>query len=271
MNKFKPRAVSCVFLGYPRGMKGYKFLNVSTHSIFFSRDVSFHEHISPYHLPPSSHFPSPPFDFADSSFPPVVSLPSYHPPPASISPVPPCVSSPPSSPTTAPAFLSPPSLYSIPVPPPPPPPHLPDLRGSGRTVNPPAYLSDFVCSSFLPSSSSHVSLNLEVSTSDLHMLEPQFYQQATSNPAWQERYNARLVIKGDTQKEGIDYTKSFFLVVKLTIVKCLLSLAVKRHWIVFQLDVNNDFLHGDLHELPGSDFLIFLMPCSPKATLPAQP
>jgi hypothetical protein len=63
-----------------------------------------------------------------------------------------------------------------------------------------------------------------------------------------DRYKARWVIQGFTQRPEVDYDETFSLVVKPATVHTVLAIAVSRDWQVQQLDVKNGFLHGTLSE-----------------------
>ncbi|KAM1728894.1 hypothetical protein ACFX12_019354 [Malus domestica] len=63
-----------------------------------------------------------------------------------------------------------------------------------------------------------------------------------------ERNKARLVARGFTQTYGVDYKETFAPVAKMNIVSVLLSVAINNAWPLFQMDVKNVFLHGELKE-----------------------
>lgn len=63
-----------------------------------------------------------------------------------------------------------------------------------------------------------------------------------------ERPKARLVVLGNHQTEGEDFTETFAPVAKLSTVRIILKLAAAKGWLVHQMDVSNAFLHGDLEE-----------------------
>ena len=49
-NKFSPRAVPTIFVGYPQGYKGYKLYSLDTKKFFVSEDVVFHESVFPFQI-----------------------------------------------------------------------------------------------------------------------------------------------------------------------------------------------------------------------------
>lgn len=61
-----------------------------------------------------------------------------------------------------------------------------------------------------------------------------------------ERYKARLVARGFSQEYGLDYEETFSHVAKLTTMKVILALASVKKWKLWQMDVSNAFLYGDL-------------------------
>lgn len=63
-----------------------------------------------------------------------------------------------------------------------------------------------------------------------------------------ERRKARWVVRGFSQRPGVDFHQTFSPVIKPTSIRTVLHLAAVRRWPVHQLDVKNAFLHGDLAE-----------------------
>jgi hypothetical protein len=59
-----------------------------------------------------------------------------------------------------------------------------------------------------------------------------------------EKYKARFVAHGFSQKEGIDYEETFALVSRYTSIRTIISLAAKMKWKLHQMDVKTPFLNG---------------------------
>jgi hypothetical protein len=63
-----------------------------------------------------------------------------------------------------------------------------------------------------------------------------------------ERYKARLVVKGYSQRPGIDYGEVFAPITLLETIRMVISLAAQNKWKIYQMDVKSAFLNGILEE-----------------------
>jgi hypothetical protein len=63
-----------------------------------------------------------------------------------------------------------------------------------------------------------------------------------------EKYKARFVTRGFSQKEGIDYEETFSPVARYTSIRTIIALAAKIKWKLHQMDVKTSFLNGIIEE-----------------------
>ncbi|GJR93128.1 zinc finger, CCHC-type containing protein [Tanacetum coccineum] len=63
-----------------------------------------------------------------------------------------------------------------------------------------------------------------------------------------EKFKARLVARGFTQREGLDYFDTYALVVRTTTIRILIALASINKLIIHQMDGKAAFLNGELEE-----------------------
>jgi hypothetical protein len=63
-----------------------------------------------------------------------------------------------------------------------------------------------------------------------------------------DKYTTRLVAKGFSQWEGIDYEETFAPTTKWNTIIMVINLAANNGWKLHQMDVKSVFLNGDLKE-----------------------
>jgi hypothetical protein len=61
-----------------------------------------------------------------------------------------------------------------------------------------------------------------------------------------ERYKAKLMVKGYSQKYEIDYDEIFALIVRLETIQLIIVTTTQYRWRIYQMDVKSTFLNGFL-------------------------
>jgi hypothetical protein len=63
-----------------------------------------------------------------------------------------------------------------------------------------------------------------------------------------EKFKAKFVARGFTQKEGIDYEETFAPVAKYTSIRTIISLSSILGWKLYQMGVKTTFLNGNIEQ-----------------------
>ena len=267
-NKLQSRSRLCCFLEYGIGQKGYRCYDPISKRLRVSRHVVFWEHKMFYQLP---HVPVSLIPFIDP-------LPDLFPKESPTS----MFKSPPSI-IEVPSHASdelPASIIDVPTDPAPTvapvgPSNSHALSRSHWVTTLPSHLRDFHCFSALASlqepqtfhEASSNPLWQQAMKEDLDALHKTrtwdlvdfpsgkfairckwVYKIKTPSDGTVDRYKACLVARGFTQEYEIDYEETFAPVARLSSVRTLIVVFAARKWPLFQMDVKNAFLNGELSE-----------------------
>ena len=283
-NKFDPKSLHCVFLGYSEKHKGYRCLHPPSARVYISRHVLFNEAKFPYleeyqsFLPPEvtpllkawkSKFLTTQVTEAEPVVPeeyvapprhiPLPSSPVPMPSPQSTASIFPDEDFPPLSPAAAPIQEAPPAHPMI-------------TRGRDGIRKPnPRYILLTVKSAFPEPKSVAAALqdpnwtaamgkekgNMEITnTWDLVPPDPTIepiscgwiYKTQFNADGTLKKRKACLVARGNQQEEGIDFVETYSPVVRTATIRSVLHIATVKGWNIKQLDVESAFPHGDLKE-----------------------
>ncbi|GJX00624.1 cysteine-rich receptor-like protein kinase 8 [Tanacetum coccineum] len=219
-DKFDPRGLPCVFLGYPSNQKGYKFYNLMTHSSFVSRDAVFHEDVFPFATDSLDSFVSPvpttfPCHYKSTTNCDDFSLPN--------------------TPTTAVNNYNQTTLISEPTLTQPSQSHTEASTSQSSTT-------DFVTALLAQQDP----VNFEQAIADPNWCKAMDVElQALEK---NDKKKARLVVQGNRQKHGVDYKETFAPVAKMVTLRSLLAVVDVKGWFTCQMDVSKAFLHDDFFE-----------------------
>ena len=277
-NKFEPKSLPYIFLGYVEGTSTYRLYNPATKRLITSRDVIFDEQgtdklaeapattapakeEASFTLGGDSHFKAP----GDAT----PTVPAREPPPSIVQDTDTACQSdadngesddttderqPPARPDRPQRDARPPARYA-------------DQYGKAHTAANIAFTPDEPTTVDEALNSPDAALWQEAMDEEYESLIENGTWKLTPLPAGRkaigckwvyrkkltetgsiDKYKARLVAKGFAQTQGIDYQETFSPVVKFASIRTLLAIAVKHGYEVHQMDVVTAYLNGDLLE-----------------------